>query len=314
MYSRRDAHVVEEDLALVERPLAHLVERLAARDAGKVEGTTATPPPGMPCAVERENSVSACVAIVPLETQAAFWPLSTYSSPSRRAKRFPLMLRSWKIGCSRDERVRAVVGLGDRPAADKACRRVRRRTAAAARRRAQDCRPWPPSRREPGDADRDGEIGAAPAQLFEEDVLLEAAEAEAAHFGRQHHLVVAETVGLTEHVPERRIPRDDALGVGATVELGRPRSGGPRGQTGARSPGTPSALRSARGSGRGTYITLPGTIGAFESNGRALPGGPWVHGIGRPLPAIGNGTGRALSRAPRARRRPPAPARVHALL
>ena len=44
-----------------------------------------------------QNSAAA-VAIVPLETQAAFWPLITHSSPSRRARQLGRTEGSLKMG------------------------------------------------------------------------------------------------------------------------------------------------------------------------------------------------------------------------
>ncbi len=54
----------------------------------------ATPPPYIPSEVSIVRYVSACVAMVPFETHAAFWPLTIHSSPSSLAVVCPLILGS----------------------------------------------------------------------------------------------------------------------------------------------------------------------------------------------------------------------------
>ena len=58
---------------------------------GRSSGTTATPPPLKPWLGSIVQKSAATVAIVPLETQAAFWPLITHWSPSLRATQFALI-------------------------------------------------------------------------------------------------------------------------------------------------------------------------------------------------------------------------------
>src|SRR5262245_33534801 len=62
----------------------------APRDTpGRSSGTSATPPPRRPWLGSTGQNRVATLAIVPLETQAAFWPSMIHSSPSRRATQFP---------------------------------------------------------------------------------------------------------------------------------------------------------------------------------------------------------------------------------
>ena len=44
---------------------------------GRLSGTSATPPPAIPFARSTPRNASACVAMVPFDTHADFWPLST---------------------------------------------------------------------------------------------------------------------------------------------------------------------------------------------------------------------------------------------
>ena len=72
----------------------------------------------MPRLRSTPRNASACVAIVPFDTHADFWPLSTYSSPSSVACRPYWMSGFVKYFVPGHQRVGAVARLGDRPAAD----------------------------------------------------------------------------------------------------------------------------------------------------------------------------------------------------
>ena len=92
--TERNANIFENHAALIQRALAELVERSRFRDSRQIQWNKATPPPANPLLGSSVRYVMAWVAIVPFEIQAAFSPLMTYDSPSRRAITCPVIFWS----------------------------------------------------------------------------------------------------------------------------------------------------------------------------------------------------------------------------
>jgi len=116
------------------------------------------------------------------------------------------------------ERVRAVIGLGDRPAADVAGLGVGDERAHEGVDQLGVAGAGDDHEGQAGNPDADRQVRAPPAELLEQDVLLEAAEAEAAQLDGDHRSVVAEAIGVAQRAPERRALRDHLGRVSQTVE------------------------------------------------------------------------------------------------
>jgi hypothetical protein len=210
----RNPHVVEEDLPLVERALSELVERLALRDAGKVEGND-----GHATALESATRIDRAEEGGDGGDRPVRYPRGLLTADhvlvpflGRDAVRAQRPVREVRL--VEGERIAAVVGLGDRPAADVLAvgRAVALDQILAAGHAGED----PVHAR---DAETDREPGIAPAELFVDETA-QARRLDRAQLRlRRIEDVEAELAVLLEDRPERRAGRDHVGGIGELVEL-----------------------------------------------------------------------------------------------
>jgi hypothetical protein len=219
-----DAHLVEEQLGLVEPALAHLVERLAPGDAPQVERhdrhaaarhalTRVERDEGE--RVGRDRSIRDPDRL--LTAQHVVLAVTARDQATRDA-------RVVELRRADHERIRAMFRLADRPAADEARVVVLGERAYELRDQLRIAGLRRDHERESSDRDAEREVGAAPAELLEHDVLPETVQAEPTYLRRQQCPVAAETVGLVERPPERRALGDHVGGIGKPVERRRRRA------------------------------------------------------------------------------------------
>jgi hypothetical protein len=208
-----DADVVEVDLALVEGALAHLVERVGALHARQIEGHEEDRAALEPLALVQGAEEHRDVGDRPVRDPGRLLPLDHVLIALLSGDAVRLQGGIAEVALGEGHGVAAVVGLGQRPAAD---RGILSRAEARDQRFVAGL--LDPGLVEPGEPQGDREPHVAPGELLVDDGH-EAGLRKGLHLGVVHERSQAQLVVLLEDLPQRRIGRDHVGRVDHAVEL-----------------------------------------------------------------------------------------------